>query len=616
MDRNATSRPRLQREAFVAACSVALCVSAFGWGGCDKHEAPVSHPPAIAPTSASELGAEPLHVEQTAKTSATPEPGKSTTRASVLLVTDPQLLSRWAEALDFGDLLFGLPKSSSRQLLRSSEYERFLHDLEHAGLGRSHRRWLRHPRVYWTLVGVVNRLDRRDMRPGTCGETRLIYRLEYRGSGEQRRLPAALNLVFKQPDDGLGCKSVAQSWFVADQSDPNELTEAAGPLHSSKLVRSRLLAVETNLRHDQVRQYDPVSRRFIPVEQPGNTMAVFEAAFEEGIGLHSVKLEFEPTGALVYNTPSQRRGAWKEVVNIFTKPNVLEQIVTGTIVLRDRAPGKWWSTEFIDEGTAPAGAPFFEQIWRLAGKPSIEPQVAREIVPFGTPQALAHRVDTLSCSGCHRRRAIAGFHLPGAGADGGLMGGASPHLVSELNWRSQYVLAVAAGEEPNRRRKLANASPARLGQHCSLPHSPVSDLTCASGFTCGKVSGFAFGQCFPASYAGPGPCSDGATMSECLAPSAWFPGGFMAKSCTEGSPCAKVVRKEDYAACRREQDPWSCAWSRAVPMQVDACKDQLDCRDGYACTRMPGETVAVTGVCLPVAAMSEFRSSGHERVVR
>ena len=87
-----------------------------------------------------------------------------------------------------------------------------------------------------------------DMLPGTCGETRLVYRLvHHRKSGETRRLPAALNVLFRQLDHGDDCQSVAQSWRVDDASS---LRAAGGPLSDEALSFSNVRAVESNVRGD------------------------------------------------------------------------------------------------------------------------------------------------------------------------------------------------------------------------------------------------------------------------------------------------------------------------------------------------------------------------------
>ncbi len=81
-------------------------------------------------------------------------------------------------------------------------------------------RWLKTNVARFRLVGVVNRLDRRDFHQllgeGGCGEVRLVYRLAYafRKGGKGRllssRMPFNFNAVFDvKPDADGGCVGTA-----------------------------------------------------------------------------------------------------------------------------------------------------------------------------------------------------------------------------------------------------------------------------------------------------------------------------------------------------------------------------------------------------------------------
>jgi hypothetical protein len=82
-------------------------------------------------------------------------------------------------------------------------------------------RWLQTDAARFRLVGVINRLDRRDFNAakgeGGCGEVRFIYRLAYSFDYDKRtlasRMPFNFNAVFTAAPDADGaCTGVAGRW--------------------------------------------------------------------------------------------------------------------------------------------------------------------------------------------------------------------------------------------------------------------------------------------------------------------------------------------------------------------------------------------------------------------
>ncbi|RWK72305.1 MAG: hypothetical protein EOR50_29590, partial [Mesorhizobium sp.] len=82
-------------------------------------------------------------------------------------------------------------------------------------------RWLKTDAARFRLVGVVNRLDRRDFAEirgdGGCGEVRFVYRLAYsfkkNGKLLASRLPFNFNAIYSAaPDADGGCVGVAGRW--------------------------------------------------------------------------------------------------------------------------------------------------------------------------------------------------------------------------------------------------------------------------------------------------------------------------------------------------------------------------------------------------------------------
>src|SRR5690606_31253924 len=107
-------------------------------------------------------------------------------------------------------------------------------------------RWLTAREAEFRLVGVVNRLDRRDFhdlrREVGCGELRLIYRLSYafrkdgRGKVRSSRMPLSLNAVYDVlPDGDGGSAEAAARWSVGDGGRIGADLLAAGPADPSEL---------------------------------------------------------------------------------------------------------------------------------------------------------------------------------------------------------------------------------------------------------------------------------------------------------------------------------------------------------------------------------------------
>ncbi|TJV45995.1 MAG: hypothetical protein E5Y16_04150, partial [Mesorhizobium sp.] len=99
---------------------------------------------------------------------------------------------------------------------------RSLYEVTEGNVGRIiDMRWLKTDAARFRLVGVVNRLDRRDFAEirgdGGCGEVRFIYRLAYsfkkNGKVLASRLPFNFNAIYSvAPDADGGCVGVAGRW--------------------------------------------------------------------------------------------------------------------------------------------------------------------------------------------------------------------------------------------------------------------------------------------------------------------------------------------------------------------------------------------------------------------
>lgn len=563
--------------------------------------------------------------QEAAPISPAPNVAEPSRPRAIVVVSDPAVVDQLRAPLDFSRLLVGTEHASTRALWRHRRYSSIIESEHGVGYYRKDngptfpRWWMRNSRTFFELVGVANRLDRKDVRPGTCGETRLLYRLAYRAPDDtMRRLPVAFNVVFEQVDDGRGCRDAARRWLIDESADvATALTAEDGPLHPSRLVLDRLLAIEINARQEPNTTQNFASTGLL------NRLAALPYDHERGVFVEA-PLELQPDETIYHKAFTPRRA----LQAFLTDPKTMESTMLGVaafpaptssgyVPLAKRLSVARW-TVFGLEGAylQPYVAPALDE--RGGGDERVGPFTAifrpdafadavRADDPLlATPSALLHRLDGQSCSGCHRQRSIAGFHFPGAGGDGELRDGMSPHLRAQLEWREAYVAAVAAGEPPTMRRPLHNEGPAGFGAHCSTETSPVAGLECAPDFSCRAVAGFAFGTCLPSEYAGPEPCTTtGPDDGTCLGPPPVFPGGFRATPCPGKGPCASIPTVADLDACRRDDDPWQCAGKRAASLVVDACTTSSDCRDGYACV---GETNAV---CMPAMLLPEYRLIGH-----
>ena len=121
---------------------------------------------------------------------------------------------------------------------------RTLHEFTGAETGRvMDMRWLSSPGARMRLVGVINRLDRRDFHDlrgeAGCGEMRLIFRLAYafhkdgKGKTLSSKMPFNFNAVYDiLPGADGRCADVAQRWTPADGQLADAQWLAARPARS------------------------------------------------------------------------------------------------------------------------------------------------------------------------------------------------------------------------------------------------------------------------------------------------------------------------------------------------------------------------------------------------
>ncbi|TGP26804.1 MULTISPECIES: hypothetical protein [unclassified Mesorhizobium] len=328
-------------------------------------------------------------------------------------------------------------------------------------------RWLKTNAARFRLVGVVNRLDRRDFaqlgKESSCGEVRFIYRLAYslRKNGKvlASRLPFNFNAVYRAaPDTDGGCAGVAGRWTpqIDEAVDAGWLT--GGPLEKAGLSFKQL---ELNA---QVVRF-PSGQETEFGGQAAYLMRIF--------GIDATAVNEKP----LENTPDTVRlsddAQLKAKLADYVRANAAA-VDLGVYEIPDEFLAKKvisWSTF----GSArQANHPF---------TPLFEPKAfdGLDYSKFSlvrTPQALVERLDNGACQGCHQAGSTAGFHF--IGLDDGTTSplnrievGVSPHLHAEIPRREAWLQAIAADKEPNRFRPLSFAPAAAWQDTGEIAYTPA-----------------------------------------------------------------------------------------------------------------------------------------------
>ncbi len=562
-----------------------------------------------------------------------------------VIVRDPEVLAAMqADGLGFGEVAFGRAAADNATLARDPYYASIVatlgrdlaataRDDRHAGVGLRHLhrlfdlRWLSSKHAWFELVGVVNRLDRHVFTPGTCGETRLVYRLAHRavqaGQPVTSRLPMTVNVVFRQRGDGVGCRVRAQSWR---RTDAVALREDGGPLGAAQLDLAQLDTVEIDVQTERW----PSTIRPDLGGHAGYVLRVFVR--DEGRG----KMVPEP----LENTPDVERlrrdpAARAALLAWLSDASTLAAIDNGVVV----TPSQWLATRV--ESVTPRG------LARLANRPwsaVLEGEALGELglssfTTIASPTALLHRLDTLACNGCHQSRSIAGFHLLGDEAEDGrrvdaLGVGTSPHLQAELGRRRAYVTAIAEGTPADTTRVAADVESPHggYGSHCGLGAPALAWLRCTAPMQCTRVDDDVLGVCLPAERGAGAPCEVGVVTTAvdpdrdrvrtpsrlecerggvCDDNRVGFPAGMCVVDCSavvDGEACGAIPQLTPFNDCLSRGRPFAdCVRSSANAAGMRACDETRPCRDDYICAR----TGTGTNVCLPPYFLYQLRVDGH-----
>jgi hypothetical protein len=388
----------------------------------------------------------------------------------------------------------------------------------------------------FVLSGIVNRMDRAYVPGQQCGEVRLIYRLTQtnaRAVGEAAvspRLPMTLNVVLKAKGNGITvtCAEIAKRWLAvgsltaAGAELAEKLTAPGGAL--ALIAPDNIDRIETNLqiahapksatrdfRTDylmKVFDYDSKSATFVesPLENQIDRDRLladkdFARDFKNWLldPAHFAELD---RGTILIPDRFLLRSAIAPTPVGFAPSNL--QPAFGLVAGEDGSGGAVFSKEDVVSALAKAAAS------------DVKLQNIRSVAGF------EHRLNDMSCSGCHQTRGIGGFHFPGvdwmaAKPSNSTVVPASPHFFGDQVRRRDILTAFAEGREPDFSRGFASRPQLRgsaelagteyengWGSHCYAQHAEASEndksfssWTCAAGLTCQTANAETrMGMCF------------------------------------------------------------------------------------------------------------------------
>ncbi|MCB9525246.1 MAG: hypothetical protein H6702_17990 [Myxococcales bacterium] len=575
---------------------------------------------------------------------------------AALVITEPAtLVALEAAGLDLGGVLGGDGADAAALFASSPAYRDLVtllskdQDLLAArdprsgvGFGHAHRAfdvgWLKDARARFELVAVVNRLDRKHVRAGGCGERRLIYRLAYTAGAAASRLPMTLNVVLPQdPAPGeAGCAGVAARWLAVEGAPDRAQALLSGPLAAPRTVER----VETNLQSVRI----PSGVRPDLGGHAGYVLRVFRA--QPGPDGRPARLQ---VGTLE-NTPTVTLdGARREALRRYLRARPGE-IDSGLLVLPDEFLARR-SVSVAPRGVPRAANRPYRKVLgpanRLFRKVKFEGELVRSAA------GALRRLETMSCKGCHQSGSLAGFHLLGEAQDpqGRWNEVAVPfsrHLQGELGWRRGFLEATARGEAYAVPRPFAERTGGgAMGAPCGLGDDPTfKTWGCDAGLVCHDTLGDALGVCGHAAPVPPGGLTEQATLvpSKSKAPDRvrlrdrlacagpdpegatsgnGFPGGMC------HAPCDAYGARQGDAVCgpvpfdggalfggfthclARLGKPFAaCIADSSRPTWLAHCDRANPCREDYLCARVPG-LPGDEGACLPTYFLAQIRVDGH-----
>lgn len=317
-------------------------------------------------------------------------------------------------------------------------------------------RWLSSKYAAFPLIGVVNRIDRKDFAASGCGELRFIYRLAYevpsREGNDRSMFPVFLNAVYEYTTDD--CRKIAEDW-IAPASDQTPAARLDWLLKGA-LDKRRLRFKQLELNMQAIRF--PSGQKTDFGGQAVYLLRIFE---KSGSTYKVTALENMPNVSALL---ADRTGALKTaLVSQLTDEENLRAIDQGTFVLKN-TEGKVLADIALSYSTSGRA--------RLANKPfsvlAQDPDIRKklEAIDFArlkregklkfvtSAEGLLERLNNMTCSGCHQASGTAGFHVLGGANKYNVSFSQvvlpfSPHYYAEQSRRKYYVAETAAGNEAN-----------------------------------------------------------------------------------------------------------------------------------------------------------------------
>lgn len=567
--------------------------------------------------------------------------------------------------IDNSDDILGIGMSHSRRLFDYSHFDITL--------------------ARFALMGIVPRFDRAYVKANSCGEVRFVYRLAYNishnGIDVQSRLPITINLVFyvRDPNTPLpqgvtiqqACQKYAARWIGPHgkpfaNGTPNEevykyLASETGPLNRNIFGTNQLKSMEFNLQ--SVRwpasiksDFGGYSQYHFRVYRWETERQVFvKSPLENQIDISKLKTNTEAGKALR-----------AKLLAYLKQPQVLAQIDSGTLNLPDEFLAHF-GTLVTPQGLNRIQNRAFLKVFSEKDFSGIAFDNFKYIK---SPQALLRKLDQQTCTGCHSTRSAAGFHFFGQNLETAFAGNAvfipvSPHILSDVPRRRNYIETLAAGNQPTpakgfaERADLSGLASKPYGitasglvsgwsAACSMGKDPsFKNWTCAPGYKCAKLTTSDnapsdIGTCVPATGHQIGDsCETGkvsvnantptdprtdtlATTSNhgcgggvlsCVAESGGFPGGMCAMKDCNGIPkfgaCGVLpTSKPGFNPCLASGKNFvQCIQEFKTGRGLRACNTMNPCRDDYLCALSVEQDQM--GVCVPPYFLFQFRVDGH-----
>jgi hypothetical protein len=377
------------------------------------------------------------------------------------------------------------------------------------------------------LAGIVNRMDRTYVAEANCGEIRLIYRLTrmHKAAGDSAaplRLPMTLNLVLKAKAEGskITCSDIANRWLAAPPG--GTLSAKDGPL--DLIGYENIDRIETNLQiahapKSAVRDFR--TDYLLKVFHTNGQNRTFEPVPLEN--------QIDRTRILADDHLKRDFRAWLLDVRH------LSELDRGTILI----PERFLATAAI--AATPAGfaasnlQPAFglvqgddatiDPVFRQSDVVAALKKAAESGVGLENIRSLAgfeHRLNDVTCAGCHQTRGIGGFHFPGvdwmaAHPSNSTIVPGSPHFFGDQIRRRDILMSWRDGRPPDYSRGFSSRPQLRgstelagteyddgWGAHCYRQKPDAADndrsfrsWTCAEGLACQVVGNASrMGMCF------------------------------------------------------------------------------------------------------------------------